>query len=323
MAYRILSLDGGGIRGVISAVILEEVERQIKKPLNEHFDLIAGTSTGSILAAAIASGLKSQDIIRLYQDKGPNIFPYQSLFSPQRLGLVLRYGFSAPKFSDEGLIKVLQAKFGTTTLSDIDNSPQLLIVAYDTIGREPIVFKSWRRDVDYCNVPLWEACVCSASAPAYFPAHLLKTSSRTYSMIDGGVGASNPSACAVAEAIRLGYPIKDISVLSIGTGNSASPIVLKDARAWGLSQWIWNGRLIDVLFDASSKIHHYVTLQVLSSLESQNELYPGYLRLQPTITNAQIDDASPENIAKLVREAQEYIAANQNLLKKFIRDNYS
>lgn len=323
MAYHILSLDGGGIRGVMSAVILQEVERQIKKPLNKHFNLIAGTSTGSILAAAIASGLKSQDIIRLYQEDGPKIFPYQSLFSPQRLGLVLRYGLSAPKFSDKGLIKVLQDKFGTTKLSDVGDLPQLLIVAYDTIGREPIVFKSWRRDADYFNVPLWEACVCSASAPAYFPAHLLKAESRTYSMIDGGVGASNPSACAVAEAIRLGYPIKDISMLSIGTGDSATPIVWKKARGWGLSQWVWKGRLIDVLFDASAKIHHYVSLQVLSSLESQNERRPGYLRLQPTITNDQIDDASPENIAKLVRDAQEYIAGNQNLLKKFIRDNYS
>lgn len=320
MTYRILSLDGGGIRGIISAVLLAEVERQLNKPLNEHFNLIAGTSTGSILAAAVATGRKSQDIIRLYKEKGSRIFPYQSLLSPQRLGLVFKYGFSAPKYSDDGLIKVLQEELGTTKLSDIYQSPQLLIVAYDTIGREPIVFKSWRQDKDYFNVPLWEVCVCSSSAPTYFPAHLLKTQSKSYSAVDGGLGANNPSACAVAEAIRLNYPIKEVSVLSIGTGNSARAIPWEEARGWGLSQWGWKGRLIDVLFDASSNIHEYITMQVMSGLESENEDTPGYLRLQPVITQDQIDDATPENIANLIKLAQDYIEANKNLLKKFIND---
>ncbi|NET41586.1 MAG: hypothetical protein F6K15_06510 [Okeania sp. SIO2B3] len=112
MTFKILSLDGGGIRGVIAARILIEIEKKIKeqkgKSLHEYFDLIAGTSTGSIIAALIATGTESTNILKLYQEEGINIFPYQSRLSPKRLPLILKYGISAPKFSSEGLIKVLK-----------------------------------------------------------------------------------------------------------------------------------------------------------------------------------------------------------------------
>jgi len=321
MTYRILSLDGGGIRGVIEAVILAEVERQINKPLNEHFDLIAGTSTGSILAAAIATGRTSQEIIELYKNKGHRIFPYQSRFSPQRLGLIFKYGLSAPKYSDDGLIAVMQEEFGSQKLSDVNDSPRLLIIAYDTLSRKPIIFKSWRQEEDYFHVPLWETCVCSASAPVYFPAHLLKTPGKKYSCIDGGVGANNPSASAVAEAIRLNHQIREISVLSIGTGDSDRPIPWQEARGWGVSQWLWQGRLIDVIFDASSDIYDYITQKVMSEPEMQtNQECRRYLRLQPEIVNDPIDDASPENIANLIKFAQDYVRANQKSLNNFLAE---
>lgn len=318
MTYRILSLDGGGIRGIISAVILAEVERILNQPLNQYFDLIAGTSTGSILASAIATGRQSQEIIRLYRGKGARIFPYQGRFSPRRLGLVFQYGLSAPLYPDDGLIQVLQEEFGSTRLSDIEDSLQLMIIAYDTMGRKPIVFKSWRQDQDFFTIPLWEACVCSSSAPTYFPAHLLQTSTRQYSVIDGGVGANNPAAAALAEALRLNYSIQDISVLSIGTGSSERPFPWNETRGWGLAQWGWKGRLIDVLFDASSDIHDYITRQILSSQDLDNRDFQRYLRLQPDIMNFEIDNASPENIANLTMFARNYIADNQQRLKDFL-----
>ncbi|MEQ9551937.1 MAG: CBASS cGAMP-activated phospholipase [Coleofasciculus sp. G3-WIS-01] len=321
MTYRILSLDGGGIRGIISAVILAEVERVLDQPLNQYFDLIAGTSTGSILASAIAIGRKSEEIIRLYREKGARIFPYQGRFSRQRLGLVFQHGLSAPLYPDDGLIKVLQEEFGSTKLSDIENPLQLMIIAYDTIGRKPIVFKSWREDQDFFNIPLWEACVCSSSAPTYFPAHLLQTSSREYSVIDGGVGANNPAAAALAEALRLNYSIQDISVLSIGTGNSGRPFPWKETRGWGLAQWGWQGRLIDVLFDASSDIHDYITRQIMTSKDLGNPDVQRYLRLQPDIMSFEIDNASPGNIANLTMFSRDYIAENQQVLKNFLISN--
>jgi uncharacterized protein len=172
MPFRILSLDGGGIRGIVAAKMLAAIEKEIKQPLNEYFHLIAGTSTGSILAAAIARGCSSEEIVELYRQKSSIIFPHRKRLTLKRLPLIFKHGISAPKFSDKGLIEAMQSAFGNTTLFDI-TSPMLLVISFDTIEREPIFFKNWRQDKGYGNIPLWEICVCSASAPTYFPAHRL------------------------------------------------------------------------------------------------------------------------------------------------------
>jgi patatin-like phospholipase/acyl hydrolase len=326
MPFRILSLDGGGIRGVISAAILSEVEKMVDSPLNQYFDLIAGTSTGSILAAAIAKGLSSENILQLYRNKGKRIFPYTSIFSLERLKVIMQYGVSAPKFSDRGLIAVLQEEFGETKLSEIDKSPRLLITAYDTIERQFIAFKSWRKFDSWANIPVWEACVCSASAPTFFPAHKLtvelEKGSKTYVVIDGGIAANNPTACAVAEALYLGHFIKDISVLSIGTGmpKLKPQEQTKWARAsgWGVFQWIWEGRLIRVLLDASANVNDYITTQVMNPPELEGRGSPPYLRLQPEIVRDRIDDASQENIYRLARIGQEFIEGKRDAIGRFL-----
>lgn len=385
MAFRILSLDGGGIRGVIPATMLAVIEQQIGVPLNQYFNLIAGTSTGSILAAGIAIGLRPIDLLGMYQKKGSRIFPYKSLWSPERLGLVVQYGLSAPKYSDKGLVEVLKEEFKYKKLTEI-TSTNLLMVSYDTINREPIIFKSWRKK--FLNIPLWEACVCSASAPAYFPAHQLvrkeegiavggnaktialseeasgdkddynrmqieiiggtgkgqirtivdylgKTRTATvdaewdvipdststytvrleYSAIDGGVAANNPTACAIAEALRLGYDVKDISVLSVGTGSFTREIPLRSAQQWGAAQWALP--ILDVMFDASSDINDYIANQVVEDR---------YLRLQFKLDRRltgkplsdDMDDASPENIRNMIEAAQVYI--KQPRVQQFVKN---
>ncbi|MDE5070897.1 MAG: patatin-like phospholipase family protein, partial [Trichodesmium sp. St16_bin4-tuft] len=272
MAFRILCLDGGGIRGIMPARILQKVEEQLGGPLKDHFDLIAGTSTGSILAVGIGLGKSPEDMLNLYMEKGLQIFPYQSLFSLKRLPIIFKYGLSAPKFSHEGLMGVLQEQFGEKKFSDITPDPnklmdslKILVPSYDTIGRNPVIFKSWHHDRWYSKVPLWEICLSSASAPTYFPAHRIKHDGRVYSLIDGGVCANNPVACAVAEAIKLlrqysdqstGDFIEQIKVISIGTGDPASPIPWEKVRGWGLVQW--GLRIADVFMDAPPDIHRYV-----------------------------------------------------------------
>jgi patatin-like phospholipase/acyl hydrolase len=377
MSFRILSLDGGGVRGIVAAKMLANIEKQINRPLNEYFDLIVGTSTGSIVAAAIASGRNSEDIVDFFQNKSSSIFPYQSLFSLQRIPLILKYGISAPKYSDNNLIQVLQGVFGETRLFDIGTSPRLLIVSYDTIERNPIIFKSWRPDKPYGNVPLWEVCVSSASAPTYFPAHKLekrvignvkdasintiifsenestvdavyenaeiritdgkgsgqtrviknyigsirkatvspawdriphKTSTYSiktiYSAIDGGVAANNPSSCGIAEALRCGYSPKDISVLSIGTGDRTRIIPYEKARNWGLLEWAQP--IVGVLFDASSDIYEYISKHIVNE-----QLVRLQFKLDKYLTGKtlsdDLDDASEENISNLLEAADVYM----------------
>jgi patatin-like phospholipase/acyl hydrolase len=374
LTFRILSLDGGGIRGVIPATMLAVIERQIGVPLNEYFHLIAGTSTGAILAAGIATGRSPLELAEIYQKKGSRIFPYRSLWSPERLGLVAQYGLSAPKYTDKGLVEVLKEEYKYIKLSQV-TATKLLMTSYDTINREPIIFKSWRKK--FVNVPLWEACVCSASAPAYFPAHRLvrkeegravggdaktiifseaasadnddynrmeieitggtgKGQIRTiidysgktraamvdaewdvipdststysvrleYSAIDGGVAANNPTACAIAEALRLGYEVRDISVLSLGTGSFTREIPLRSAQEWGAAQWALP--VIDVIFDASSDIHDYIAREIIEQRYVRLQF-----RLDRSLTGKRLsddlDDASPENIRNLIEAGNVYV----------------
>jgi patatin-like phospholipase/acyl hydrolase len=389
MPFRILSLDGGGIRGLVAAKILAIIEKQIQQPLSEYFNLISGTSTGSILAAAIATGSSSEEIVELYKQKSSVIFPYKSRFALQRIPLLIKYGLSAPKYSDTGLIKVLQENFRETSLFDI-SSTLLLIISYDTITREPIIFKSWRPDKGYGNVPLWEVCVCSASAPTYFPAHglpkrvngIVQTATEdsvildqdasvcndiykntqiniisgvgsgqirtikkyigltrqafldlpwdeipnqdstysikcTYSAIDGGVAANNPSACAVAEALRLGYKIEEITVLSIGTGDRTRIIPFEKAQGWGLIEWAQP--LIGVLLEASSDIYEYITNQVMDQRVLRLQF-----KLDRELTGKRlsddIDDVSEENINNLIEAAEIYLNQPyvQSALQQFL-----
>ena len=328
MAFRILCLDGGGIRGIMPARILQKVEERLGGPLKDHFDLIAGTSTGSILAVGIGLGKSPEEMLNLYLEKGLQIFPYQSLFSLKRLPIIFKYGLSAPKFSHEGLMGVLQEQFGEKKFSDITPDPnklmdslKILVPSYDTIGRNAVIFKSWHHDRWYSKVPLWEICLSSASAPTYFPAHRIKHDGRVYSLIDGGVCAQNPSACAVAQAIRLlrqysnksiGDFIDQIKVISIGTGDPTSPISWEKIQSWGRLQWVLG--IIDVLMDAPSDIHRYVSEQIIGEMENDSD--PHYIRLQLPLKKKLLamDDARQENLQAVLKETDAYI--NQGKVRK-------
>ncbi|MEO1375966.1 MAG: CBASS cGAMP-activated phospholipase [Cyanobacteria bacterium J06635_10] len=327
MTFRILCLDGGGIRGVMPARILQKVEQKLGSPLKEHFDLIAGTSTGSILAAGIALEKSPEELLNLYKDKGLKIFPYQNLFSLKRLSLILKYGISAPKFSDEGLISVLQEQFGDRKLCDIVTNSEgamdclkVLIPSYDTQSRNPVIFKSWCHDRWYSDVPVWEICLCSASAPTYFPAHKIEKNGQEYSLIDGGVCANNPVSCALAEGIKLlrqssnqsaANVIDQIKIISIGTGDPASSIPWEQVRGWGLIQW--GLHIADVFMDAPPDVHRYVAEQIIGN-ESN------YIRLQLPLKESllNIDDAREGNLQALLKETDAYINQQQERLDKFL-----
>lgn len=327
MSFRILCLDGGGIRGVMPARILQKIEQQLGSPLKDHFDLIAGTSTGSILAVGIGLGKSPEELLNLYLENGLQIFPYQSLFSPKRLPLIFQYGLSAPKFSDQGLIAVLREQYGEKKLTDITPDPdkfmdslKVLIPSYDTIGRNPVIFKSWFHHRWYAKVPLWELCLSSASAPTYFPAHRIEQDGQEYSLIDGGICANNPVSCAVAEGIRLlressnkslGEAVDQIKVISIGTGDPASPIPWEKVRGWGLIQW--GLRIADVFMDAPPDVHRYVAEQIIGDPSN-------YIRLQLPLKDPLLamDDARQTNLQALLNKTDAYIEEVQGRLEKIL-----
>jgi hypothetical protein len=391
VAFKILSLDGGGIRGVLAAQMLLNLQKRLGKPLNQYFDLITGTSTGSMLAAALVLGIPEQKMVDLYRMQGKIVFPYTDPLDVKRLPVMLEYGFLGPKFSDRGLKTVLQDLLGEKKLADVSKS-KLLITSYDTLERQPIVFKSW--ESKFAQTPLWEACICSASAPTFFPAHKLereyhgtvvnatettiifdqmaatddgdyrnmeititdgkgkhqqriikqyngeqreaiinepwqeipdRTSTyqlyKQYCAIDGGLAANNPTACGVAAAIRLGYSLNDLHVLSIGTGDPTRQIPWEAARRWGTFQWIRGGLVIKVMTDAPSDIYDYITEQIIGDKSRYIRLqFPLDRQLTAKKLSDDMDNASEENINNLIEAADVYInlPENQKILDHFL-----
>lgn len=320
MVYRILCIDGGGIRGTISATLLSKIEetKLNGSPIFNTFDMFAGTSTGSIIAAGLALEMSAKDILGIYQTRGRTIFPYQSRWSPARIGPILQFGPSAPKYSDRGLNKVLEKELGQSTFKSVkDKGKRLVITSYDTISRSKLNFDS--DDDQFAAVPVWRAAVCSSAAPTFFPAQLLELDQQKYSLIDGGVVANNPSVLAIAQAINSGIKLEEIKVLSIGTGDPTRSIPYESAREWGALEWA--APIVDVLFDGSADINDFIASQLIGSASR-------YVRLQFRLDsndfksignlNDDIDDASPENLEALIQAGEQFYALNSSSLDLFL-----
>lgn len=299
MTFKILCLDGGGMRGIISARILQEVEREIQErkglALHEYFDMIAGTSTGSILTAGIATQKTTQELIDIYQTEGKIIFPPSSL-APflQKISDLLRNS----KYTHEGLIQVLKSHLGSRQISQVKH-PIILILAYDLLYRNTTFFTNFHPDQGakwYDDIPLWEICVSSSAAPTYFPPYQLKVYNPekfgdwNFPHIDGGVSANNPSLAAISLVLRISknphvplaikqeykidnLQLEDISVLSISTGRSGEPYLYEEAKKWKSLDWAQ--KIVDVFMEPTAEIATTICRQLLGGYSSKR-----YLRLE-------------------------------------------
>ena len=300
-ARRILSMDGGGIRGLVTCEWLAGVEDALagagKPGLLRSFDLLAGSSTGAVIACGLAIGMSPRDIGALYREHGHAIFPGIAGRLWSRAGRLLTQGVSAPKYDGKGLEKVLKRVFGDTTLGQAQ--VPLMITSYDTISRTPVMFKSFK--AAHKAIPMWEACRASAAAPTYFPAHGMKVEGRNCALIDGGVLANNPTACAIAEALRKDAKAdipQDLVVLSVGSGQHTRSIDLKSAREWGAIEWAVP--IIDVLFDGNGESVDYIARHLVGD---------GYFRMQTELLVGMddLDDVSATNLAALEATARDYL----------------
>ncbi|MEM8642005.1 MAG: patatin-like phospholipase family protein [Cyanobacteria bacterium P01_G01_bin.54] len=304
MTFKILSLDGGGIRGVVSATLLQEVEKIITahdpgKTLHEYFDLITGTSTGSILAAGIVCQRSATELVNLYQKRGREIFlesvrqerdcplyylaqlPIPELFVPFKQFLPSTsgqgYGLYPNMDPTQGLRHVLQnelryqgkhPKIGELQGQDTN----LLILAYDVYSRNTTWFsndpEAWFKDL-----PLWQVCAASAAAPTFFPPITLPYKGRSLPHIDGGVSANNPTLSAIAHALWIHPTLetRDIAILSIGTGHTTKAYPSEEVENWGLLNWATN--ISNIFIDPGAKNSEDIGRQILNSIESP------YLRL--------------------------------------------
>ncbi|WP_432822186.1 CBASS cGAMP-activated phospholipase [Trichloromonas sp.] len=230
--FRILSIDGGGIRGAFPAHILSCIKHRLQINIDDHFDMIAGTSTGSIVAAAVACKIDPEEVVELYREHGPSIFTRKRSLLPDKY----QPGRESI-YKNENLKKVLEKRFGCVKLGEI--TKPLLIPATDIGNGGVHVFKSAYQE-DYHRdgkVPLHQAILASCSAPTYFN----PTKVDEYLLADGGLWANNPSLAAVIDAQRrLGIELPKIRILSLGTGHAKTCYGVKGDREWGLLNG-WKG----------------------------------------------------------------------------------
>lgn len=297
--FRILSLDGGGIRGIISATWLAELEKKLPHPLHQYFDLIAGTSTGAIIACGVSHGIPASEIAELYENRGREIFPSTASRLWSRLSRVATEGLSAPKYDGKGLKKVLKDAFKSHTFGTLKQ--KTLVTSYDVTSRKAVIFKS--NKAKHKMIPIWKVCKASSSAPTYFPATTIELNGLDSPLIDGGVVANNPTACAIAEAVKLQATLDSLEVFSLGTGKTNRPISAEEANDWGASQWVIP--MIDVLFDGSADSVDYIASQIVPA--------SNYFRFQPKLDKAydDMDNADRSNLEALRRCAIDYMENEQ------------
>jgi len=277
LQFKILSLDGGGVRGVFAAAFLAEIERKVRRPIGEYFDLIAGTSTGAIVAAQLARGNTASSAEELYLRLARDVFHRsKACLSARVVNFALRLAslrlswlrgldgawLLRPKYSADSLRQALHEAFGAATLGELRR--RLLIPAVDLIRGQTIVFKTphsprFFRDRD---VRVVDALLATAAAPTYFPPAIIRTGS---AYCDGGLWANHPGMVAYAEVLSLNRELallsgqstcetSEISMLSIGTGARPYSTLLEPNTA-GIAQWI--PFLFDVTSSSQSQGTHF------------------------------------------------------------------
>lgn len=214
---RILTIDGGGIRGTFPAAFLANLEQDLDQPIGSYFDLISGTSTGGIIAIGLALGISAAEILQLYEDKGPVIFAQTRSGLPGWLARRFRFGrwlFWGPKYSAEPLRDALIEVLGERRIGEART--RLVIPAWHPQTQGVYIFKTAhhpRLRTDYKELAI-DAAMATAAAPTYFTQHI---TANDVGLVDGGLWANNPTGIAVVEAVAtLGWPADDLKVLSIG-----------------------------------------------------------------------------------------------------------
>lgn len=301
---RMLSIDGGGVRGLIPATMVAEIERRIGLPSAEVFDVIAGTSAGGQIALALSV-------------PGPDGRPrwsaanfteyitgaYGRVFDHPSLGLVSALkSLTGEKYPAEPLESVLDEVLGTTMLSEA--LTEVLVTSYEVEAAVPHFFtRAAARAGD--DVTMAFAGRATSAAPTYFEPASAGQDENRRTFIDGGVFANNPTVCGFAHAMALGHDEDEMTVVSLGTGAVSRQWAYDEVREWGLANWI--RPVLDITAHGANSA---IDWQMRSILK------PGtYFRLTPDMSDGRsaLDDASEETVAALSSLTAQLIARHDQV----------
>lgn len=301
-AFRILSIDGGGIRGVLAAKILADLEAAAGRPLRRCFDLICGTSTGGIIALGLSLGKPVSELLELYRANGEAIFP---------AGRKGRFkGWLAPRYESAALQGALEKTFGAQILAEAQT--RVCVPSIDIQTGRPRVFKTDHRGDDFQHdwkLRAAEIGLATSAAPTYFPAAIVDSGR---AMIDGGLWANNPAFVGLGEATLLGYGIEQVEILSVGTGSTRFTMEGSSAQRAGLLRWA--PKIVDVIFQVQSQfVHNLLRPRPTGSYLPLRR----YLRVDCDLeqNNYRLDDAS--KITALIGLGQAVAMENRAMMKEF------
>lgn len=230
--FKILSIDGGGIRGIFPATYLAELETRFLngESIANHFDMIAGTSTGGIIALALGKGLTAQQALKIYTERGESIFPTKKGLG--KMARMIKWIFR-PKHDQSVLKAQLTAVFGDTLFGD--SQSRCVILSFDGQYGEPVIYKTPHHP-DYKldqHMSMVDIALHTTAAPSIFPA----VKYEGFVMIDGGIWANNPVMNVLVDALAcFDVPRENIRILSIGTGEGIFSLSEK-AQNGGAKQW--------------------------------------------------------------------------------------
>jgi patatin-like phospholipase/acyl hydrolase len=329
----ILSIDGGGIRGIIPGTILALIEQKLQDQLYDpgarlvdYIDFVAGTSTGGILGCGmlipdeqnpIRPKYTLADVVELYLKNGEVIFSNPTSQKVKSLN-----GLIDEKFSNHSLKKSLNEYFGDTLLSQLIRP--CLFTSYDIEQRKAKFFKQAKAcESESDNFYVRDLGQATSAAPTYFETALIQSrSSESFPLIDGGVFANNPAMCAYAEVRKcifgdIANPTsKDMLMLSIGTGSVTKAVPYKKAKNFGMVEWI--KPLIDIMMSGNSEtVSHQ--LEWLFDAGNNKE---GYIRLEPEIGDANSDmaNATPRNMAALKKAGIQFVEKNREKIDELVKN---
>lgn len=269
--FKILSIDGGGMKGIYSIAFLAALEEKTGKRVADYFDLIVGTSTGGIIGLGLSLGMTASNILDFYLDDGKNIFPSKNLILRVISGLV------STRYNEKNLLDALKKYFGTLRLGEAKT--RLVIPSFNPVTGDVYLFKT-AHDLNFSEdykKYAWEVAYATSAAPTYFKAH--KTGFYTH-LIDGGMWANNPSMVGVSEAIGyLRENPENIAMLSIGTDNASASVGEKTAYQGGIIRWAWI---------ISSRL--FVQMQALTAHRQAGLLlrHGRYIRINPKLSETRI-----------------------------------
>lgn len=273
--FKILSVDGGGIKGLYSASVLARIEEKTGKKIGDHFDMICGTSTGGLIALALSKGISAQEIADMYYNKGNKIFPI-SEFKPlryiQRKWQFIKQLLFRGKFSETPLREILEDLFGEAVMGDANNL--LCIPSYNLISGMPRMFKFPHKEGNFFmdrDIKMVDVALATSAAPTYLPIH----EHRNILYADGGLWANNPSLCGLLEALKFfvgpqkqfeTFKILSISGVTQPSGWASTSKRRRSFRHWG-------NKLFQASMDGQAYFNDFFLTNIIGHIQPSGTYY--------------------------------------------------